>query len=309
MIDIPQEYSDIVLSNVLNKQVDFDKENLSILLSQTSLFEDFIYPVSMLLVYDDLTDKGMELFNKVDSVIISHTRYAQLYIYDISCTISSIQSNLVRKPYCADSIMADIDDYKNHFTESVDLIYNCQSNYVFYPRYKFLDYKFLDKETSEYVTPSFVFQITNKFIKDDSVYTISTKLYSNKIYNSSVLLWTLANHRNDNTLCKKFLETNIPLEYKLHWYITSSADRINLIAHSPKFPNKYFINKFRTYLNMCKDLFDEDIINSRIKHTLMNEYNINVTEETPLERKAVLMSLLNEAGFINDNSEGDEIRL
>jgi hypothetical protein len=60
---------------------------------------------------------------------------------------------------------------------------------------------------------------------------------------------------------------------------------------------------------MCKDLFDEDIINSRIKHTLMNEYNINVTEETPLERKAVLMSLLNEAGFINDNSEGEDILL
>ena len=303
MIDIPREYSDIVLSNILNKQVDFDKENLSILLSQTSLFEDFIYPISMLLVYEDLTDKGMELFNKVASAIISHTHYAQLYIYDISCTINSIQSNLVRKPYCVDSIMTDIDDYKNQFVESVDLIYNCQSNFVFYP-----NCKFLDNEPSEWI-PSFVFQITNKFIKDNSVYTISTKLCSNKIYSSSVLLWTLANHRNDNALCKKFLETNIPLEYKLNWYITSIADRINAMAQNPKFPNKYFINKFRMYLNMCKDLFDEDIINSRIKHVIMNEYRINVSEETPLERKAVLMSLLNEAGFINDNSEGEDILL
>jgi hypothetical protein len=41
----------------------------------------------------------------------------------------------------------------------------------------------------------------------------------------------------------------------------------------------------------------------------MNEYHINVTEETPLERKVILMSLLNESGFINDNSEGDELML
>lgn len=310
MIDIPEVISHHILVNIMDhyhkisskRHID-DSQNLLILQSDTTIIEDFIQPMSYMILEDGLTEYGKQKLAELSSEILDSMICHQLYIIDIDIAERSIVEFL-DGPYEWYNIMQEAKNFKKSFVDNVHL--NIHPNVVklsdSITSYNFSNHQFYVYPNTN---PSYAFSITYNSLKDDRIVSITATLSSNKIYSSHDLFWFLASFMDDIPICKKFIDNDISTDRKIDEYIQHGLTVIdNILSCTTK--NAY-IKRCKKRLGVLNDIFDEGSI-EQIKEELMQEFNEKCEESTP-EKRAICMNILHDAGIIDDVDSDTEIKL